>query len=223
MEPKREKIEINISVKDQELLGDLYTSDHPRAVIIFAHGSGSSRKSPRNRYVAKALNQRGFTTLLFDLLTSAEECERSNVFDIELLTERLNRATSWVRNNHILNGLPIAYFGASTGAAAALAAASQNPHIYAVVSRGGRPDLAWQYLKDVKCPVLLIVGEHDSSVEKLNQAAKRRLSNAHIEVIPGATHLFEEYGALDKVIDLAYHWFDSNIYKLNRKISLPLF
>ncbi len=210
---KRKEIEVNISSNKVDLFGDISLSEHPKGIVIFAHGSGSSRKSPRNRYVAKALNQKGYSTLLFDLLTVQEERNPLNIFDIELLGNRLMMATQWLKKRSMFKDLPIAYFGASTGAAAALFAASKDRSIYTVVSRGGRPDLAYGVLHDVRCPTLLVVGEKDPGVLKLNQKALLHLENSKLEVIPGATHLFEERGALDKVIYLANKWFDSQMYQ----------
>jgi putative phosphoribosyl transferase len=180
----------------------------PKGVVIFAHGSGSSRFSPRNSYVAGALRQAGLATLLFDLLTEPEAADRANVFDIPLLAERLVAATEWARNFEAIRSLPIDYFGASTGAAAALVAAAQRGDIAAIVSRGGRPDLAGAALPDVKAPTLLIVGGADREVLALNHSALGRLRcEAKLEVVPGATHLFEEPGALESVVQLARGWF----------------
>lgn len=192
------------------LAGDLTLPDVARAIVVFAHGSGSSRHSPRNRSVATALNQAGLGTLLFDLLTPAEEANRANVFDIETLAHRLADATRWLRGRE---PLPIGYFGASTGAAAALrAAAAPDADIGAVVSRGGRPDLAGPKLADVRAPTLLIVGGNDTMVLELNEQAQAQLRcENRLEVVPGATHLFEEPGALDEVADLARDWFTSHL------------
>ena len=178
--------------------------------MIFVHGSGSSRHSPRNRYVATVLNRAGLATLLFDLLTPGEEHDRANVFDIDLLARRLVDVTDWLRKQPEIDGLPIGYFGASTGAAAALvAAAKPGGDVAAVVSRGGRPDLAERRLADVYTPTLLIVGGHDPIVLALNRHAQTQLATAEsdIAVVPGATHLFEEPGALPAVADLASAWF----------------
>jgi putative phosphoribosyl transferase len=191
------------------LAGDLRLPDGAGGLVVFAHGSGSSRLSSRNRQVAEALNEAGLTTLLFDLLTAEEELERRNVFDIDLLAERLIAVTRWLRVEGELSKLPVAYFGASTGAAAALrAAAALGADVRAVVSRGGRPDLAAEALAEVSSPTLLIVGGEDREVLRLNQAAAGHLRCEHeIAVIPGATHLFEEPGALERVADLASEWF----------------
>jgi len=181
----------------------------PKGLVIFAHGSGSSRFSPRNKYVAKALQQAGLATLLFDLLIEAEAADRANVFDIPLLAERLAEATQWARHFELTQMLPIHYFGASTGAAAALVAAAQPEiGVAAVVSRGGRPDLAATALAHVRAPTLLIVGGSDIEVLALNRSALSRLRcEAKLEVVPGATHLFEEPGALERVVKLARDWF----------------
>jgi putative phosphoribosyl transferase len=179
-------------------------------VVVFAHGSGSSRLSPRNLAVAQALNRGGFATLLFDLLTPEEERDRANVFDVDLLAGRLIAATRWLRERPDTGPLPIAYFGASTGAAAALLAAAALPgDLSAVVSRGGRPDLAAPRLAEVNAPTLLIVGGHDEVVLELNREAARQMRCVtQVAVVPRATHLFEEPGALDQVADLALDWFE---------------
>jgi len=178
-------------------------------VIIFAHGSGSSRLSPRNRLVAKALNREDFATILFDLLTETEADDRANVFDIPLLAGRMIEAVEFSRSQPQLRQLPVGLFGASTGAAAALtAAAERNEEIGAVVSRGGRPDLALEVLHCVTAPTLLIVGGFDQPVIGMNQTALARLRCIkRLEIVPGATHLFEEPGTLEQVIDLAAAWF----------------
>jgi putative phosphoribosyl transferase len=178
-------------------------------LVIFAHGSGSSRHSPRNRQVAEALGEVGLATLLFDLLTPEEGLDRRNVFDIGLLAERLIAVTRWTRSEASLGELPVGYFGASTGAAAALrAAAALADDVLAVVSRGGRPDLAAEALAAVSAPTLLIVGGNDREVLALNEQAAARLRREHeIAVVPAATHLFEEPGALERVADLASEWF----------------
>lgn len=190
-------------------LGDLTVPEGRSCLVLFAHGSGSSRRSPRNRQVAMSLNERGVATLLFDLLTPEEELARANVFDIRLLARRLQDATRWAVAEPSLKGLKIGYFGASTGAAAALvAAAEMREEVSAVVSRGGRPDLAAQRLGDVAAPVLLIVGGADTVVLDLNRQALAQLRcPAKLEVVPDATHLFEEPGALAEVARLAGEWF----------------
>ncbi|MEW9554512.1 dienelactone hydrolase family protein [Nonomuraea sp. NPDC050783] len=191
------------------MAGDLVVPDDARGLVVFAHGSGSSRHSPRNRYVAGALNEAGLATLLFDLLTPEEEADRANVFAIGLLAERLLERTGRAREQPECAGLPIGYFGASTGAAAALWAASQpGNEIAAVVSRGGRPDLAGPRLEAVRAPTLLVVGGRDPVVVELNEEARGRMrAECRLTVVPGATHLFEEPGALDTVADLARDWF----------------
>jgi pimeloyl-ACP methyl ester carboxylesterase len=184
-------------------------------IVLFAHGSGSGRFSPRNNFVAQALRGAGLATLLFDLLTEEEARDRGNVFDIPLLAQRLLMATAWVKQNRETASLPVGYFGASTGAAAALvAAASAAWPISAIVSRGGRPDLASLALAKIRAPTLLIVGDADGTVLGLNRAALAQLRcEKHLAVVPGATHLFEEPGALETVVDLAGHWFLSHLAK----------
>jgi putative phosphoribosyl transferase len=191
------------------LAGDLRLPEPAAGLVIFAHGSGSSRLSPRNRQVAEALNDAGFGTLLFDLLTIEEELDRAKVFDIGLLAKRLLAVTGWVQGEAKLSDLPIGYFGASTGAAAALRAAAQlGDAVRAVVSRGGRPDLAVESLEEVSSPTLLIVGGADWQVLELNEQAARLLRCEHeVAIVPGATHLFEEPGALERVAALAADWF----------------
>lgn len=177
-------------------------------LVIFAHGSGSGRLSPRNNHVAAALRMHGQATLLLDLLTTEEEQNRRNVFDIELLANRLKSATKWARNNADLRHLPIGYFGASTGAAAALIAAADDPDIAAIVSRGGRPDMAGEALPVVRAPTLLLVGSLDGPVITLNQQAFMALAcPKKLVIIQGAGHLFEEPGTLDQVIAHASQWF----------------
>lgn len=191
------------------LAGDLRLPEPAAGLVIFAHGSGSSRHSPRNRQVAESLNEAGFATLLFDLLTTDEELDRAKVFDIGLLAERLLGVTGWVQGEADLSDLSIGYFGASTGAAAALRAAARlDREIAAVVSRGGRPDLAAENLEEVNSPTLLIVGGADWQVLELNeQAAQLLRCEREVTVVPGATHLFEEPGALERVAELAADWF----------------
>jgi len=195
------------------LAGDLRLPASAAGLAIFAHGAGSSRLSPRNRQVAEALNEAGFATLLFDLLTGDEELDRAKVFDIALLSERLLAVTRWAQGEAELQRLSISYFGASTGAAAALRAAAQlGGEIRAVVSRGGRPDLAAASLEDVVSPTLLIVGGADRQVLELNEEAARRLRCEHeVAIVAGATHLFEEPGALGRVADLAADWFSAHL------------
>jgi putative phosphoribosyl transferase len=193
--------------------GDLAISDNPTGIVLFAHGSGSSRFSPRNRHVAGILQVAGLATLLMDLLTPQEErvdaLSGHLRFDIGLLADRLLHATDWVRGQHEMQDVAIGYFGASTGGGAALVAAAERPELVrAVVSRGGRPDLAGSALARVQAPTLLIIGGQDLPVIEMNQAALRQLqSQARLEIVPGATHLFEEPGTLDQVADLARDWF----------------
>jgi len=193
-----------------DLGGTLNLPDGADALVVFAHGSGSSRFSPRNRAVAAALNRRGIATLLFDLLVPAEEGDRRNVFDIPLLADRLALAVRWIDGEEELAGLPLGVFGASTGAAAALVAAARlGDRIGAVVSRGGRPDLAADALEQVTVPTLLIVGGADYGVIELNEDAFARLAGPkELEIVPGATHLFEEPGALEAVMEVAARWFE---------------
>jgi putative phosphoribosyl transferase len=186
----------------------------PRGIIVFAHGSGSSRLSPRNTRVATVLHQAGFGTLLFDLLTSREDAVYDNRFDINLLSERLTAATDWLHAQKGIPKLGVGYFGASTGAAAALQASVRRKDVKAIVSRGGRPDLAWDYLGRVESPTLLIVGgSDDEAVLDLNERALQRLNavsrtkDNRLAIIPGATHLFEEPGALEEVARMARDWF----------------
>ena len=183
--------------------------DKPHGLVVFAHGSGSSRLSPRNQHVAGALQHRGFGTLLLDLLTADEGEDRDKVFDIALLGQRVADAIAWACDDDRTRHLPIGLFGASTGAAAALVAAAREPvAVRAVVSRGGRPDLAADVLALVKAPTLLIVGSLDDGVIGLNRSAMARLTcGKRLELVPGATHLFEEPGTLDRVVALAAQWF----------------
>jgi putative phosphoribosyl transferase len=195
------------------LPGQLTVPLGARGIVLFAHGSGSGRSSPRNLFVASALRVVGLGTLLFDLLTPAEEADRSNVFDIGLLASRLTAATGWLRSRPELDGISIGYFGASTGAAAALrAAAEPDSRIAAIVSRGGRPDLAGPALAQVQAPTLLIVGGLDERVLALNAEAQARLpGESELTVVPGATHLFPEPGALEQVASLARDWFKRHL------------
>ncbi len=197
-----------------KLEGILEIPDGAPGIVLFAHGSGSSRHSPRNVYVARVLREGDIGTLLFDLLTEQEAEDRENVFDIEFLARRLIAATDWVRHLDSAKGLSIGYFGASTGAAAALVAAADNEAIGAVVSRGGRPDLAGAALPKVKAPTLLIVGGDDTGVIELNQEAYDRLTcKKELKIVPGATHLFEEPGTLEEVARLARDWFKRHLRK----------
>ncbi|HWR45651.1 dienelactone hydrolase family protein [Sporomusa sp.] len=180
-------------------------------VVLFAHGSGSSRHSPRNNFVARILNDNGLATLLMDLLTPDEDRNYETRFDIDLLTQRLITATDWVKNNPQTQGLPVGYFGASTGAAAALKAAAKDSSIGAVVSRGGRPDLAGNDLSRVIASVLLIVGGNDFGVIELNEDAFAQLRfTKELIIVPGATHLFEEPGTLEQVAKHAAEWFHTS-------------
>lgn len=200
-----------VRIPQAEIVGDLGLPVRASGLVIFAHGSGSSRFSTRNRQVAEVLQSRGMGTLLLDLLRPDEEGDRAKVFDIELLARRLVAATRWLRGQPDLAALPVGYFGASTGAGAGLlAAAERGDEVSAVVSRGGRPDLAGSRLNAVKAPTLLIVGGRDEVVLELNQQALAQLqAEAELVVIPGATHLFEEAGALEEVARLAAAWFEA--------------
>ncbi len=189
--------------------GFLALPETPSALVLFAHGSGSSRFSTRNGYVAAVLHEVGIATLLFDLLMPYEAEDRRNVFDIDLLSSRLLLATEWAKDRPDTAALPLGYFGASTGSAAALKASVRTPHeIFALVSRGGRPDMAADVLEEVTAPTLLIVGGADTLVLELNEAAYAHLRcEKRLVVVPGATHLFEEPGALEQVAELARGWF----------------
>jgi len=195
------------------LQGDLAVPPRTQGLVLFAHGSGSSRLSTRNRWVAQQLQQHGLATLLFDLLTEEEAQDRRMVFDIPLLAQRVAKAMRWAQQREELAGLRMGLFGASTGAAAALVAAAQKPQqVAAVVSRGGRPDLAFEWLSHVQAPTLLIVGGRDTDVLELNRQALRLLqAPKRLEVVPGATHLFEEPGTLDGVAALAAEWFEQHL------------
>ena len=184
-----------------------------RGIVLFAHGSGSSRLSPRNTFVARALHGSRIATMLFDLLTDEEAADRRNVFDIALLAERLALATGWASEREDLRELPIGYFGASTGAAAALVAAARTrSNVAAIVSRGGRPDLAGEALQHVACPTLLIVGGADLPTLAVNRDAFAALAcEKSLKIVPRATHLFEEPGALDEVVALARRWFERHL------------
>jgi putative phosphoribosyl transferase len=212
-EPARRSDTMDVRISPIGLDGILGLPRPAAGLVLFAHGSGSGRFSPRNTYVAAALRSAGLATLLFDLLTEEEATDRRNVFDIELLAERLALATVWVGQQEDTKSLPIGYFGASTGAAAALVAAARSPRdVGAIVSRGGRPDMAGPVLENVRAPTLLIVGGHDVGVLELNEQAFAQLKcEKRLEIVPGATHLFEEPGALDQVIDLARAWFTRHL------------
>ena len=199
----------DVLVGSRALPGSVISPANPTGLVVFAHGSGSSRHSPRNIRVAHQLNAAGLATLLFDLLTDLEAADRRNVFDIPLLAGRVQEAVRWTRQQTAFREIPIGLFGASTGAAAALVAAAGVPeHVGAVVSRGGRPDLAGDSLREVRAPTLLIVGGADLDVLRLNRAALAELRcQAELEIVPDATHLFEEPGALDAVVRSACAWF----------------
>ena len=208
-----ESIAIPIGSREQ-IEADLRVPERASGLIVFAHGSGSSRLSPRNRRVAQTLQHRGFGTMLLDLLTREEEqidkYTAEYRFDIDRLATRVIAAGDWLHDREDVLSLRVGYFGASTGAAAALIAAAQRPYsVEAVVSRGGRPDLAGAALRNVKTPTLLIVGQNDDPVIEMNEAAKAEMCAAHVElaIVPGATHLFEEPGTLEQVEQLAGDWF----------------
>ena len=205
--------DVVIEIGGSQLAGHLTIPSQPNGLVVFAHGSGSSHHSPRNRFVASVLNRSGLATLLFDLLTQSEEVDRANVFDVDLLAARLAEATGYIRRFSGLQGLPVGYFGASTGAAAALrAAAVPNADVGAVVSRGGRPDLAGDTLATVRAPTLLIVGGADAQVLLVNQQAQAHLKcTSQLEIIPDAGHLFEEPGTLDAVANAAAGWFRTHL------------
>lgn len=201
---------ISIPLKHLTLKANLYMPENARGMVIFSHGSGSSRLSPRNNYVANILNQKGLATLLLDLLTETEDESYETRFNIDLLTSRLIAVTKWVQQQNETEVLPLGYFGASTGAASALrAAAFFKDAIKAIVSRGGRPDLALDEIPEISAPTLLIVGGKDSVVLELNiQAYAIMECEKKIETIPGANHLFEEQGKLEKVAELSAAWFE---------------
>jgi len=209
--------EVQIPADRAVLSGSLAIPENSKALVLFAHGSGSSRHSPRNQFVARTLNRAGLGTLLFDLLTPEEEAldisTREHRFNIGLLAERLVHATKWARQQAETRDLHIGYFGSSTGGAAALVAAAELPQdVGAVVSRGGRPDLAGVALQSVKAPTLLIVGGNDDIVIELNEMARDQMRcEVKLEIISGATHLFEEPGALEQVAKLASDWFVDHI------------
>jgi dienelactone hydrolase len=205
--------EVQIQAGQAVLSGNLHIPDGAAALVLFAHGSGSSRHSPRNQFVARSLNNAGLATLLFDLLTPEEESIDTRTaelrFNIGLLAERLVHATKWAKRQEQTRDLRVGYFGSSTGGGAALVAAAEVPEdVGAVVSRGGRPDLADEALPKVQAPTLLIVGGNDDVVIELNEQARDRMRcEVKLEIVPGATHLFEEPGALEKVAKLASDWF----------------
>ncbi len=206
------KSHVYVSAGDVDLDGDLRVPDDPVGVVVFAHGSGSSRHSPRNNYVAEVLHGRGLATLLFDLLTEQEDQNRENRFDIPLLTDRLVAATDWVAARDDTGTLDWGYFGSSTGAAAALRAAARRDDVGAVVSRGGRVDLAADRFDRVRAPTLLVVGGEDTDVLERNRDARDRLAcETQLEVIPGAGHLFEGPGELEAVAEAAADWFATRL------------
>lgn len=207
--------EIEIDIGEISLKGNLRLAEQPKGIILFSHGSGSSRLSIRNNYVASLLLEQGFSSLLFDLLTAQEDMIYENRFDIDLLTERLVKVTKWVMKYEETKKSPVGCFGASTGAASALSAAAQmGKSIKATVSRGGRPDLAMPVLKDIKTPTLLIVGGNDEVVIELNKKAKAAIEGiCELKIIEGATHLFAEAGKLEIVAKLTAEWFDKYLKK----------
>ena len=211
----------NVEIPPVGVPGILHVPHAAYGLVLFAHGSGSSRLSPRNTAVANALNRHSFATLLFDLLTPAEEADRANVFDIPLLATRLVDVARWIERQPALAKLPLGLFGASTGAAAAVVAAAKVPrHIDAVVSRGGRPDLAGDTLAAVRAPTLLIVGGTDHGVIELNEQALARLGGPKaLVIVPGASHLFPEPGALEAVIHHAAGWFARHLAASGRKVT----
>jgi putative phosphoribosyl transferase len=207
-----------VAIGPMQLEGILTVPEPVTGLVIFAHGSGSSRLSPRNTYVAEQLQRRSIATLLFDLLTEQEASDRRNVFHVPLLADRLEEAVGWACCDPETAALPIGLFGASTGSAAALVAAAANREIAAVVSRGGRPDLAGDALSEIRVPTLLIVGGADTGVLELNQDAFTRLNCVKgLHVVPGATHLFEEPGALDEVVKAAGDWFAFHLQQAQRQ------
>jgi pimeloyl-ACP methyl ester carboxylesterase len=210
-----------VGIGPMALPGDLSVPERASGLVVFAHGSGSSRLSPRNRFVAETLHRRSLATLLFDLLTDIEAADRSNVFNIGLLANRLLQAIDWSHKQTLLSGLPIGLFGASTGAAAALVTAAERPlDVSAVVSRGGRPDLALSELERVRAPTLLIVGAADLEVLALNRQAYARLAcEKRLELVPRATHLFEEAGTLERAAELAREWFADHLAKASRRLK----
>ncbi len=219
---KEDRISVNLRINLVSIEGELVVPEGAEAVVLFAHGSGSSRFSPRNNYVAEVLRQKGLATLLFDLLTEEEDMIYDNRFNITLLAERLILATQWIIDNPETTNMRIGYFGASTGAAAALQASVEvnSDLIGAVVSRGGRPDLAQAYLTRVQAPTLLIVGGRDPIVLELNREVLQRLkSEKELAVVANATHLFEEPGALEEVAQLATNWFTKHLSKKRREAA----
>jgi dienelactone hydrolase len=214
MTTRRPTRPIEVLLENQVHPGLLALPENTTRLVLFAHGSGSSRLSSRNNYVADVLHQQGVGTLLFDLLTETEDRDYATRFDIELLTQRLLAATHWVQQQSDTRNLKLGYFGASTGAAAALKAAAAQPQaVAAVVSRGGRPDMAEQALSRVEAPTLLLVGGRDDQVIKLNQGAHQQLvCPKELSIIPGASHLFEEPGTLEQVAQQAADWFSKHLH-----------
>lgn len=220
---KHAEREVEVPSGRRRLSGILGVPPAARGVVAFAHGSGSGRFSPRNQFVARVLQGGGLATLLLDLLEEEEDADREKVFDIELLAARLHDAAVWLRQEPTTGDLPLGYFGASTGAAAALVATARMPNVVrAVVSRGGRPDLAGDYLCGVAAPTLLIVGGDDEPVIRLNEEAFRLLPcQKELVIVPGATHLFEEPGALEEVARLAREWFVRHLAPVDGPRGMP--
>ena len=203
---------VHIDAGQVVLEGMLEIPENAPGVVVFAHGSGSGRFSPRNQFVAEVLRERGIGTLLIDLLSEQEANDRNKVFDIDLLTQRVISATDWLESNDETEELSVGYFGASTGAAAALQAAAKRPEVKAVVSRGGRPDMAMNFLPNVSAPTLLIVGGNDIPVIAMNRQAYDALTcTKELVIVPRATHLFEEPGTLEEVARLAAEWFRKHL------------
>ncbi|HET6991912.1 MAG TPA: alpha/beta hydrolase [Bacteroidia bacterium] len=217
---KTRKFQLELPVHGVTLSGEMNLPEQATGFVIFSHGSGSSRFSVRNNFVARILNERSIGTLLFDLLTEEEDSLYANRFDIEVLSERLIAVTKFMKQKHLIAKLPFGYFGASTGAASALNAAVSLPKIIeAVVSRGGRPDLAMEKIPEVIAPTLLIVGERDTEVLELNCEVYDKLTcEKKLEVVKGATHLFEEEGTLTEAAELAADWFEK--FLVNKKVIL---
>ena len=208
--------EVIIPLEEVGLKGYLTIPQKAKAIIIFAHGSGSSRLSRRNQEVAAYLQRQNFGTLLFDLLTEEEDQIDANRFNIELLTERLGYVTEWLEKQPACKNCRLGYFGASTGAASALIASTYLPQIAAVVSRGGRPDMAMEFLKEVTAPTLLIVGSLDDEVIILNERAYQQMEcDKELKIVSGASHLFEEPGKMHEVSELAFNWFEKYLTTVN--------
>lgn len=214
---------LEISIEDEEvsLKALLTMPSEPKGLVIFAHGSGSGRHSPRNQFVSNVLNQSGFVTILADLLMEEESGDRNKVFDIDLLADRLSLITNWVARHPRLGQLSVGYFGASTGAAAAIQAAAENKgRIQAVVSRGGRPDLAMEFLDELEASTLLIVGSLDEQVIELNRFAYEQMDcEKEMDIVQGASHLFEEPGTLEQVAALAARWFETHLLQPRRPMA----